>query len=66
VITLQARELPCVKLYPGDELACLNLVRRGLVAAAPCGLEREQFAKVKFETRRDASPAPSQRWLDLN
>jgi tRNA-dependent cyclodipeptide synthase len=51
VITLQARALASLKLYPGDELLCLNVVRRGLVAEAPRGLEREQFAKVRFHTR---------------
>ena len=51
VITLQARALPSVKLYPGDELRCLNVVRHGLVAEAPHGLEREQFAQIKIETR---------------
>lgn len=51
VLTLQAREGPALKLYPGDELECLNVVRRGLVPAAPRGLEREQFAKVKFHMR---------------
>lgn len=51
VITLQARELSSLKLYPGDELLCMNVVRRGLVADAPRGLEREQFAKIKFHTR---------------
>jgi tRNA-dependent cyclodipeptide synthase len=51
VITLQARALPSLKLYPGDELQCMNLVRRGLVVEAPRGLEREQYAKVKFHTR---------------
>jgi tRNA-dependent cyclodipeptide synthase len=53
VITLQAREMPSLKLYPGDELLCLNLVRRGLVPDAPNGLEREQFAKVKLHARGD-------------
>ena len=51
IICLQARELPSVKIYPGDELSCLNVVRRGLVPEAPAGLEREQYAKIKFERR---------------
>ncbi len=51
VITLQARELASLKLYPGDELSCMNVVRRGLVSEAPTGLDREQFAKVKFHAR---------------
>jgi tRNA-dependent cyclodipeptide synthase len=51
VATLQGRALPSLKLYPGDDLLCLNVVRRGLVPGAPRGLEREQFAKVKFHTR---------------
>lgn len=55
VICLQARALPSVKLYPGGELQCLNVVRHGLAAEAPAGLEREQFAQVKIETR---APAP--------
>lgn len=55
VITLQARDLPSLKLYPGGELRCLNVVRRKLVTEAPAGLEREQFAQIKIETR---APAP--------
>ena len=51
VMCLQARELPSVKIYPGDELSCLNVVRRGLVPEAPAGLEREQYAKIKFQPR---------------
>jgi tRNA-dependent cyclodipeptide synthase len=54
VITLQARELASLKLYPGDELLCLSVVRRGLVPEAPRGLEREQFAKMKCHTRGGA------------
>jgi tRNA-dependent cyclodipeptide synthase len=55
VICLQARDLPSVKLYPGDELRCLNVVRHLLVPEAPRGLEREQFARIKIETR---APVP--------
>ncbi|MDD3029901.1 MAG: tRNA-dependent cyclodipeptide synthase [Alphaproteobacteria bacterium] len=51
VSTLQARELASVKIYPGDDLECLRVVRQRLVKDAPCGLEHEQFAKVKFYTR---------------
>ncbi len=51
VMTLQARELAALRIYPGDQLACVHSVRNGLVAEAPRGLEREQFAKVKFHTR---------------
>ncbi len=59
VITLQARALPSVKLYPGGELRSLRVVRQGLVADAPQGLEREQFAQIKIETRSVApGPAP--------
>ena len=55
VITLQARALPSVKLYPGGELHCLNVVRRELVPEAPKGLEREQFARMSIETRGPSS-----------
>jgi tRNA-dependent cyclodipeptide synthase len=58
VITLQARTLPSVKLYPGEELSCLRVVRQGLVAEAPRGLEREQFARIRFVTRH---PSPRSR-----
>jgi tRNA-dependent cyclodipeptide synthase len=51
VITIQARELPSVKIYPGDELSCLHVVRLGLVAEAPRGLEREQFARITLKAR---------------
>jgi tRNA-dependent cyclodipeptide synthase len=51
VSALQARALPRLKLYPGDDLFSLYVVRRGLVPEAPRGLEREQFAKIKFHTR---------------
>lgn len=62
VITLQARSLPSVKLYPGGELRCLHVVRHGEVPDAPRGLEREQFARIKIEAR-EPSPAllPGQR-----
>ena len=56
VMTLQARELASLKVYPGDELNCLRVVRAGLVDEAPKGIEREQFAKVKFHTK-GAEPA---------
>jgi tRNA-dependent cyclodipeptide synthase len=51
VMILQARELPSLRIYPGEQLACLDVVRRGLVAETPRGLDREQFAKVRFHTR---------------
>jgi tRNA-dependent cyclodipeptide synthase len=51
VVTLQARTLDSVKIYPGEDLLCLHAVRHGLVTEAPKGLEREQFAKVKLEKR---------------
>ena len=51
VITLQARELPSIKIYPGDELSCLHVVRHGLVTEAPRGLEHEQFARITFKAR---------------
>lgn len=51
VFTLQARALSSLKLYPGNEPSCVNVVRRGLVAEAPRGLEREQYARIKFHTR---------------
>lgn len=64
VLTLQARNRASLKLYPGNELQCLNVVRRGLVPEAPRSLEREQFAKVKFHSRggldaTSALPAPA-------
>jgi tRNA-dependent cyclodipeptide synthase len=55
VLSLQARDRRSIKLYPGDELACLNVVRRGLVEGAPRGLEHEQFAKVRFHTRGNSA-----------
>lgn len=59
VITIQAREIPSLKLYPGDELKCFYVVRHGLVVEAPRGLEKEQFGKVKFATRgREQIPTP--------
>lgn len=48
---LQARALPSVKIYPGDELQCIKLVRAGLIPEAPAGIEREKFAKIKFHAR---------------
>jgi tRNA-dependent cyclodipeptide synthase len=51
VMILQARELPGLRIYPGEQLACLDVVRRGLVPEAPRGLEQEQFARVRFHTR---------------
>ena len=57
VITLQARELPSLKLYPGSELKCLHVVRAGLIPEAPRGLDQERFARVQFETRRPTMSA---------
>lgn len=51
VMTLQARKLSSAKLYPGDELECLRVVRAGLVPEAPKGLEREHFVRIKFRGR---------------
>ena len=47
VLTLQARALPGVRIYPGNELQCLALVRSKAVDV-PRGIEREQFMRVKF------------------
>jgi tRNA-dependent cyclodipeptide synthase len=55
VITLQARELPSTRLYPGDQLNCLRVIAQGLIPEAPKGLELEQFAKIKFD-KRDGTP----------
>jgi len=39
----------------------MKVVREGLVAEAPRGIENEQFAKVKLEVRSHASaPLPRQ------
>jgi tRNA-dependent cyclodipeptide synthase len=51
VMTLQARAWPGLRLYPGEELLCVNVVRHGLVSEAPRGLELEQFAKIRFHMR---------------
>ncbi len=55
VLTLQARALPGLRIYPGTELQSLRLMRAGLVPEAPRGLEQEQFARVQFETRKIAA-----------
>ena len=62
VLTLQARALPSLKIYPGREWTCLNAVRSGLVAEAPKGLELEQYARIKLERRANipsSSAAPT-------
>jgi tRNA-dependent cyclodipeptide synthase len=59
IFTLQARALSSLKIYPGNEPACINVVRRGLVPFAPRGLEREQYARVKFHTRGGHEAADS-------
>src|SRR5262249_26243171 len=51
VRSLQGRALASAKIYPGDELHCMQVVRRGLIPEAPKGLEREQFAKIKLQAR---------------
>jgi tRNA-dependent cyclodipeptide synthase len=59
VFTLQARALSSLKLYPGREPRCIHVVRNGLVAEAPRGLEREQYGRIKFHTRcPDVRPRP--------
>ena len=55
-ITLQAREYPGVRVYPGPALECFRVVAAGLVADAPCGLERQYHTAIDFKRRR---PAPS-------
>lgn len=57
VMTLQARELGGLRLYAGSELNCVQLVRRGGVKEAPSGLEKEQFARVRF-IKRNAPEFP--------
>ena len=52
IITMQARLFPSLRIYPGSELTCMNLVRCGLVPEAPRGLEFEQFAKIRLEKKR--------------
>jgi hypothetical protein len=52
VLTLQARELPGVRIYPGDQLASMQVVSHGLVPQAPRGLELEQFAEINLRSRR--------------
>jgi tRNA-dependent cyclodipeptide synthase len=51
VFTLQSRALSSLKLYPGKEPGCIHAVRKGLIAEAPPGLEREQYGRIKFHTR---------------
>lgn len=51
VICLQARELPSLRVYPGEQLMCLRAVSGGLVPEAPAGIEREQFARVKLDAK---------------
>jgi tRNA-dependent cyclodipeptide synthase len=51
VFTLQSRALPSLKIYPGNEPACVNVVRSGLIVEAPKGLEQEQYARIKFHRR---------------
>jgi tRNA-dependent cyclodipeptide synthase len=60
IVSLQARTLPGLRIYPGEELSCLNIVRHGLISDAPKGLEKEQFAKIKFIRRRDRAPLQAQ------
>lgn len=67
VACLQGRELPSTKIYPGDELLCMNVVRHNLVPEAPKGLEYEQFAKVKFKIRhRKFASAVNDQPLHMN
>ncbi len=51
VLSLQAMETKSVRLYPGEELACMQVVRRGLVPEAPNWLQNEQFAKIRLKVR---------------
>jgi tRNA-dependent cyclodipeptide synthase len=59
VISLQARELSSVRLYPGDELECLRLIRSGCVDTVPRWLCKETFAKVRFRlSKNEHSSSP--------
>jgi tRNA-dependent cyclodipeptide synthase len=57
VFTLEARLQPSVTLYPGAELQVARVVRSGQVSAAPSGLARARWGRIKFDRRRDAPPA---------
>jgi hypothetical protein len=54
VMTLEGRDLPGLKLYPGDELACFQAVRLNQVPKAPRGLELQQFAHFNIRRRKGA------------
>ncbi|MDR3425236.1 MAG: tRNA-dependent cyclodipeptide synthase [Alphaproteobacteria bacterium] len=56
VITIQTRELPGVKFYPGYEPHSFKIVKSGLVPEAPSGLNKEQFARLKFQSRPNNRP----------
>lgn len=58
ISTLQARQVSCLKAYPGDDLACFDVIRKRLIPNAPTGLENERFARIKFK-RRNSPLLPS-------
>ena len=51
VHTLQAREYGGSRVYPGDQIESLGLVRSGGVPSAPFGLQQEQFIRINLERR---------------
>jgi hypothetical protein len=49
---LLGRAFPCSRLYPGNELETLRVIREGLVPEAPQGLQNTKYYKFTLETRK--------------
>jgi tRNA-dependent cyclodipeptide synthase len=57
VITLQARGVSGIRIYPGDQLHSMQVVSRGLIPGAPLGNEQEQFAEINLRSRSSIEAA---------
>ena len=47
VLSLQGSQMPAVRLYPGNQLNSMRVLRQGLIPGVPEGLEKQQFACVR-------------------
>lgn len=46
VMSIQFEDYPAAQVYPGRELACLKLVRSGMLPDIPCGIRNTAFIPI--------------------
>jgi hypothetical protein len=55
--SLEAKEYPEARIYPGPELECFRTIANGLVGGVPRDLERQYHTALDFKRRRPSSAA---------